>query len=236
MFLDKSAQTSQALGFWGRHVQHGDRSNIYDRYPPVGRRQVGLFDLMACASGGELLDLPMMAAHQRAPLVTVLAIHMHLLSRYATVQRTDASSWEAAWNTLIGADALRITAPHDEVAFLQQTAGEPKSHQSIQAADLLLPNVEHEVKRTWFCDRAETAIFALIGSLSRPNVKDHRSSTRIGLCAVLPSVDGTLGSEICSLLSGYEQLRFSAGASIQACDHLVWLKPYRPKQDEPIPF
>ena len=80
------------------------------------------------------------------------------------------------------------------------------------------------------------AIFSLIGSLSRPNVKDHRSSTRAGLCAILPSVDGTLGSEICSLLSAYDQLNLPTHGSTKAADHFVWLKPYRPKADAPISF
>jgi hypothetical protein len=85
----------------------------------------------------------------------------------------------------------------------------------------LLPNVEHEVKRTWATARAEQAIFSLIGSLSRPNAIHHRSSTRTGLCAILPSVDGTLGSEICSLLSAYDQLNLPAYRSTNAADHFV---------------
>jgi hypothetical protein len=129
-----------------------------------------------------------------------------------------------------------VTAPHDEVAFLQPPTNEPTSRLSIEAADLLLPNVEHEVKRTWSTARAEAAIFSLIGSLSRPNVKDHRSSTRTGLCAVLPSVDGTLRSEICNLLSAYDQLNFPTGRSTKAADHFLWLNPYRPKGDAPITF
>jgi hypothetical protein len=152
------------------------------------------------------------------------------------VKRASASSWAAAWDELIGDEALRITAPHQEVAFLQPPTGEPKSQQSLQAADMLLPNVEHEVKRTWSTGRAEIAILALIGSLSRPNVKDHRSSTRTGLCAVLPSVDGTLASEICCLLAVYDELKLPAKRSAKARDHFVWLKPYRPKKDEQVSF
>src|SRR5262249_52612813 len=135
-----------------------------------------------------------------------------------------------------GRDALRVSAPYDEVAFLQPPTNKPTSQQSIEAADLLLPNVEHEVKRTWATARGEEAIFSLIGSLLRPNVKDHRSSTRTGLCAVLPSIDGTLGSEICSLLSAYDQLKLPVHRSTKASDHFVWLKPYRPKADGPISF
>jgi hypothetical protein len=191
---------------------------------------------MAAATRGELVDLPGMAGHQRAPVITVLAILMHVLARYANVNRASEESWAQAWNELIGPDALRVTAPHDEVAFLQPPTNKPTSPQSIEAADLLLPNVEHEVKRTWATARAEEAIFSLIGSLSRPNVKDHRSSTRAGLCAVLPSVDGTLGSEICSLLLAYDQLKLPTHGSTKAADHFVWLKPYRPKADAPISF
>jgi hypothetical protein len=202
----------------------------------------GLFGLFAAIARGEVIDLPGMAAHQRPPVVTTLAVTMHVLTRYGAIakfDRTSESSWAQAWDELIGPDALRITAPHSEVAFLQPPTNEPTSQQSIEAADMLLPNVEHEVKRTWSTARAEIAIFSLIGSLSRPNVKDHRSSTRIGLCAVLPSVDGSLGSEISALVSAYDQLDLPADCS--AADHFVWLKPYRSKNnrgevDAPISF
>jgi hypothetical protein len=71
----------------------------------TGRKELGLFDLMGFAARAQFLDLPRMAAHQRASLVTVLAILMHVLSRYAKVERADASSWETAWDTLIGKEA-----------------------------------------------------------------------------------------------------------------------------------
>jgi hypothetical protein len=202
----------------------------------TGSKDLGLFGLMAAATRGELIDLSGMAAHQRAPLVTVLATLMHVLARYTNVDRASEKSWAQAWDKLIGPESLRVTAPHHEVAFLQPPTSEPTSLQSIEAADLLLPNVEHEVKRTWSIARPDVAIFSLIGSLSRPNVKDHRSSTRTGLCAVLPSADGTLGSEICSLVSAYDHLNLPARRSTKAADHFVWLKPYRPKEDAPIPF
>jgi hypothetical protein len=131
-----------------------------------GVKSYGLFELLATASRGRLVDLSGMAAHQRPPVVTVLAIIMHVLARYADVDRNSESSWAEAWDKLIGPDALRLTAPHDEVAFLQPPTGEPTAQQSIEAADLLLPNVEHEVKRTWSTARPDAAIFSLIGSLS----------------------------------------------------------------------
>jgi hypothetical protein len=48
---------------------------------------------------------------------------------------------------------------------------------------------------------------------------------------VLPGVDGTLASEVCSLLSAYDALKLPAGRPAKASDHFVWLKPYRPKKD-----
>jgi hypothetical protein len=218
------------------NVTHTLADPIFKATLKAGRTDLGLFDLMAAAARGDLIDLPGMAAHQRAPFVTVLAILMHVLARYAQVDQADTSSLASAWDALIGPDALRLTAPHDKVAFLQPPTNEPSSHQSIEAADLLLPNVEHEVKRTWSVPRAETAIFSLAGSLSRPNVKDHRSSTRTGLCAVLPSSDGTLGSEICNLLSAYDRHDFAKQRSATARDHFIWLLPYRANADEPMPF
>jgi hypothetical protein len=122
-----------------------------------GTKDYGLFDLMAAATQGGLIDLPSMAAHQRPLVISVLAILMHVLARYAKVDRSSATSWAKAWDELIGPDALRVTAAHDVVAFLQPPTDKPTSQQSIEAADLLLPNVEHEVKRTWSTARAETA-------------------------------------------------------------------------------
>jgi hypothetical protein len=65
---------------------------IFSADTSIGRKELGLFDLMASAARGEVLDLPRMAAHQRASLVTALAIFMHVLSRYEKVKRTSAST------------------------------------------------------------------------------------------------------------------------------------------------
>jgi hypothetical protein len=145
-----------------------------------------------------------------------LSIDARPLQRHQRRSQADHLLEEAQFDVIPSGRALTSTLRHE--------------------ADLLLPNVEHEVKRTWATARAEEAIFSLIGSLSRPNVKDHRSSTRTGLCAILPSVDGTLGSEICCLLSTYDQLNLPADRSTKAVDYFVWLKPYRPKADAPISF
>jgi hypothetical protein len=202
---------------------------IFPARTPKGDLAVGLFDLLALADAGELLDVPAMAAHQRPALVTVLAIFMHLLRR-ASGSLSDAPAWADTWDREVGLDALRLVAPHDQVAFFQPPTIEPTSQQSIEAADQLLPNVEHEIKRHWQAT-APQAVLALIGSLSRPNTKDHRSSTRVGLAAVLPSTDGSLGSEVKTLAQAYDEL-FPA-RDRRVADHLVWLQPYRPG-DRPL--
>jgi hypothetical protein len=99
---------------------------IFTADTAAGRKEFGFFELMTSAVGGELVDLARMAAHQRASVVTVLAILMHVLSRYAEVNRSSASSWANAWDALIGHEALRITAPHDKVAFLQPPTSVPE--------------------------------------------------------------------------------------------------------------
>ena len=181
-----------------------------------GVEKGGLFELLDAALAGELVDLPAMRAHQRAAVVTVLAVIAH------TLRRRGGASLAAEWKRQIGEDALRIAAPHDQPAFLQPPTGEPTKRQSIESLDCLLPRVQHEVKET-FSGSVEEWLFALMGGQGRPNVKDNRSSSRSGLTAVLPSVDGTIGSEIRSLIEAYD--RTIAGGSGSAADHLLWLRP-----------
>ena len=227
------------------HKTHQSVATVADPIFTVRHRKgvdhFGLFEVFAATSSDDLVDFPAMAAHQRAAVVTVLSVLMHLLRRYDQIDEGDRSSWAAAWDRHMGTDALRLVAPHDELAFFQPPTAEPTSQQSIESADLLLPKVEHEVKQTWRTT-AERALFALMGSTLRPNVKDHRSATRVGLSVVLPSVDGTIGSEITHLARSYDAI-FSSGPSNQSLDdHLVWRLPYRPKDnpislaDLPLPF
>ena len=103
----------------------------------------GLFDILEAVSRGESVDLPAVRAHQRAAVVTVFAVVGHVLRRYG-----DASLAEE-WDRQIGRGALRITAPHDEPAFLQLPTGTPTKRQSIESLDCLLPRVQHEVKETF---------------------------------------------------------------------------------------
>ena len=179
-----------------------------------GIEKGGLFDILEAALAGDLADLPAMRAHQRAAVVTVLAVIAHTLRRYGS------GSLAEEWNRQIGTDALRLTAPHDEPAFLQPPTDKPTKRQSLESLDCLLPRVQHEVKAT-FSGQVETWLFALMGGQARPSVNYNRPSSRSGLTAVLPSVDGTIGSEIRSLIEAYD--RTQGGRAESAADHMLWL-------------
>ena len=129
-----------------------------------GVEKGGLFELLDAALAGELADLPAMRAHQRAAVVTVLAVIAHTLRRHG------GASLAEEWNRQIGKSALRIAAPPDEPAFLQPPTGEPTKRQSIESLDCLLPRVQHEVKET-FSGSVEEWLFALMGGQGRPNAK-----------------------------------------------------------------
>jgi len=96
-----------------------------------GRRTGGLFDVLQAALDGALIDLPAMRAHQRAAVVTALAIIAHALRRYGNASLRDE------WSRQIGDDALRVFAPHHQVAFLQVPTGKPTKRLSIEAVDCL---------------------------------------------------------------------------------------------------
>ena len=179
-----------------------------------GIEKGGLFDILEAALAGDLTDLPAMRAHQRAAVVTVLAVIAHTLRRYGS------GSLAEEWDRQIGVDALRLTAPHDEPAFLQPPTDKPTKRQSLESLDCLLPRVQHEVKAT-FSGHIETWLFALMGGQARPSVNYNRPSSRSGLTAVLPSVDGTIGSEIRSLIEAYD--RTAGGEAESAADHMLWL-------------
>jgi hypothetical protein len=53
---------------------------------------------MGCAANGTLIDLLAMQAHQRAPVVTALAIMMRAIELYAHKPPQDAAEWEGEWN------------------------------------------------------------------------------------------------------------------------------------------
>ena len=182
-----------------------------------GTEKGGLFDLLEAVLAGERIDLPMVRAHQRAAVVTTLAVIGHVLRRYGN------ASLAEEWTRQIGGDALRVAAAYDEPAFLQPPTGEPTKRQSMESLDCLFPGAQHEVKQT-FSGSTEEWLFALMGGQARPYVKSHRPSSRYGLTATLPSTDGTMGSEVRSLIEAYDRTMKRREGS--AADHMVWLRRF----------
>jgi hypothetical protein len=111
-----------------------------------GTKPGSLFDIFGCADDGTLIDLPAMRSHQRAAVVTALAVMMVSLQRYAAARPKSLSDWAAEWHRQIGDDALRLVAPESEPAFMQPPTEGATTELSIEAVDCLLPGVQHEVK------------------------------------------------------------------------------------------
>ena len=68
---------------------------IFTLRSPDGIRSGSLFDIMAGVVCGALVDLPAMQAHQRAPVVTALAVMMRAIELYAERLLQDAVDWQA---------------------------------------------------------------------------------------------------------------------------------------------
>src|ERR1700720_4168030 len=73
-----------------------------------GVSQASLSEILSRCDDGSLLDLPGMRMDQRAPIVTTLAIFIHLQRRYPT---TLASA--------VGDVGMALVGPFDAPAFMQ---------------------------------------------------------------------------------------------------------------------
>ena len=189
-----------------------------------------LFDLFARITAGESFELPRMAAHQRVPVVTTLALLMTVLRRHAPSPPSSATDWHAAWLDQIGPEALRLVAPDTEVAFLQpplDPAGR-RSALSLSDIDLVFAKLAHAVKPVEV-GNAEQAVLALMGGTWKSSALKWVGGSRYGLAAVLASDDGSLAGEVRHLLAAYEACPSDMiGRQAQAtcaADHLLWLLP-----------
>ena len=211
------------------------------------RNQLGsLFDVMACAADGTLIDLPSMQAHQRAPIVTALAVMMRAIELYATHPLTMASDWRGEWERQIGVEALRLVAPTGERAFFQPpTSGEP-AEITIEEVDRLTVAQRHAVKPQR-STTPERAAFALMSSDWRQyGGVGWTAGCRPGITAVLVGDGQTLASEIMALIVAYRHMPSKAvgerAQSNSAADHLLWLATYdatvtsTPVEEVPYPF
>src|SRR5437762_9759760 len=84
-----------------------------------GTAAVGLHDVFAHVQDGTLIDFPGMRTDQRAPVITTLAILLHLLRRYSTSPLVTSQDWLEALQSQLG-DALVLAGGSDKKPqFLQ---------------------------------------------------------------------------------------------------------------------
>jgi hypothetical protein len=198
-----------------------------------GTQQGSFFDLLSAVADGSLLDLPRLRPHQRGPVVTAVAVVMTALRRYAASPPQAAQEWESEWMRQVGPDALRMIAPAGEVAFFQpplpNDIGHPASDIPLSAVDFTLTRVAHEIKpqRT---GTPEQWIYALMSGAWSLSLAKWHGGARQGLTVALPSVGGSIGSEIATLVRAYEGHRPTVvGVNTKpsrAADHFVWMRPH----------
>jgi len=141
----------------------------------AGGRQLGLFDVFAATQSGESLELSRLQPHQRGPAAMVLAIMMVALRRYAVAPPQSAADWEGEWLRQVGADALRLIAPEDEVGFFQPPLdpGKNRSAMTLSDMDYTFTKLAHAAKPI-ANGTAEEAVFALWGGLWGLSVANWR--------------------------------------------------------------
>lgn len=202
-------------------------------FTATGGQRLSLFDLLATIADGQPLELNRLRPHQRAPVVTALAILMTALRRYASGPLSSPADWAREWLGQIGADALRLVAPATEVAFFQPPL-EPKSRQ-VHHSDLFLSDIDLTFTRALHAAKpvddgtAEEAVFALLAGIWKISVVKWTAGTRQCPVAALPSADATLGGEVRHLARAYNQhaptLIGSQARPSSAADHCLWLRP-----------
>ena len=202
-------------------------------FTATGGQRLSLFDLFATIADGQPLELNRLRPHQRAPVVTALAILMTALRRHASGPLTSHADWAREWRGQIGADALRLLAPVTEVAFFQPPL-EPRSRQ-VHHSDLLLSDIDLTFTRALHAAKpvddgtAEEAVFALLAGTWKISVVKWTAGTRQCPVAALPSADATLGGEVRHLAMAYDQhtstLIGSQAMPSRAADHCLWLRP-----------
>jgi hypothetical protein len=201
---------------------------------------------MARSVEGSLIDLASMQAHQRAPVVTALAIMMRAIERYADRPPQDAAEWEGEWNRQVGVEALRLVAPAGECAFFQPPTSGDLSEITIEEVDRLTVAQRHAVKPQR-ATTPERATFALMSSDWRQyGGVGWTGGTRPGLTAVLVGNGLTLASEIMNLIEAYRHMPSKAvgarASPSSAAEHLLWLTTYDvsstsiPVEEVPYPF
>lgn len=211
---------------------------------PDGRESASLFALFSNAAEGTLRDLPRLPAHLRAPVVTSVAGMMAALQMHAPSRLRTVADWERAWMEQVGGEALRLSAVDDQVAFFQPPVAGNASARPVE--EFGPPNLgpRHAVKDS-VGTAAEQWLYGLMSAHWRGHMGvGHYAGIRPGLAVVLPSQDGTIGSEIRTLMQAYEAHRpvaaGTAAHAMRAADHFLWMQPWtadtRPRSVDRVPY
>lgn len=186
--------------------------------------QLNLFELFHAIDRGESVELLRMQPHQRAPIATALAIIMVALRKYATTNPVD---WESEWASQTG-DLPLYAESIDKPAFMQPPL-EQATPISLSSLEMLFAGDNHEYKERSKGEQ-EDYILALLVSPWKGGVRYwYSTSGREMRTVVLPSIDGSFGSEVNTLIQSYVthpefQAKHSLGRS--AMDHFLWTDPW----------
>jgi len=190
--------------------------------------------LLAGLWRGEVRDLPAVQIHQRPAVVLHTAIWLAVALKHGA-DPADADALRELFESALGPDAGRLTAPPDEVAFYQPAIrNAPRNATwnptSIARIDAYFGRVLHETKGVARSGgiRAEHAIYALIGGAQRIFVKDNPNSALWGLPVITPvSADGGIGFEVAALAHAYaESAPRDWKAQPGVADHIVWARAW----------
>jgi hypothetical protein len=201
-----------------------------------GTNTVGLHDVLALAQNGVLVDLPGMRADQRAPVVTALAILIHLLRRYSSSLQS-AQDWLEAIRSQFGDEPLVLVGgPDNRPQFLQpvlNSLGEIKPF-NITETDHLMAATRHILKVADTAT-AEMALYALMASTWRHHGGvGNPAGARSRLLTVLVGDGVTISSEIMSLAQAYDMTKpdfvgIAAPLPKSVRDHMLWAQPWQSK-------
>jgi hypothetical protein len=179
---------------------------------PDGVSRAGLPEILELCRSGSLLDLPGMRADQRAPVVTTLAVILHLEDRYRT-KVGDVVSLD-----LVGDFAVS--------AFLQPALTGPTKSLPMTDLDHTTTGVAHAYKQTDAFD-PEQAFFALVASTWRQHIGRGKPGGVRQRCLTVLLGDGvTLASEVAQLTAAYGDAASVAIPGATLLDHLLWTKPW----------
>ncbi len=184
---------------------------------PTGVSEASLPEIMSRCGDGSLVDLPGMRMDQRAPVVTTLAILVHLERRYQTTL-----------NSALGDARMALVGPLDAPAFMQPVLPVREvSLLPITDLDHTTTGAAHHYKPT-DVTTVEQAFYALLASTWRQHIgRGKPGGARQRVLTVLLGDGVTLASEVMTLAGAYDAAtpaHATLGATL--ADHLLWTRPW----------